>query len=133
MNSTEALERTRAVIRRQHKTIATEQTYLHWLRHYIAALGGMPKTLASEQKLERFITDLALKKNVSASTQNQAFNAILFFYKAMLGTPLKEVDALRATRPERVRRAPKGKETTVFSSVSLTPCFSGVLVAGESF
>src|SRR2546427_13220812 len=102
MNSTEALERTRAVIRRQHKTMATEQIYLHWLRHYMVALREMPKTLASEQKLDHFLTDLALKKNVSASTQNQAFNAILFFYKDVLGTPLKEVDGLRSTRPERV-------------------------------
>ena len=111
MNSTEALERTRAVIRRQHKTLATEQTYLHWLRHYMVALGGMPKTLTSEQKLEGFLTELALKKNVSAATQNQAFNAILFFYKDVLGTPLKAVDALRATRPEHVRHAPTVEET----------------------
>jgi hypothetical protein len=81
MNSTEAVERARAVIRRQHKTIATEQTYLHWLRHYMLALGQMPALLSSEQKLERFLSDLALRKNVSASTQNQAFNAIVFFYK----------------------------------------------------
>jgi len=111
MNSTEALERTRAVIRRQHKTMATEQTYLHWLRHYMVALGKLPKTLTSEQKLERFLTDLAVKKNVASATQNQAFNAILFFYKDVLGTPLKAVDALRATRPERVRRAPTVAET----------------------
>src|SRR6266487_4968921 len=75
MNSTEALERTRAVIRSQHKSIAKEQVYLHWLRHYIAALGQMPTFLSSEQKLERFLTDLALRKNVYAATQNQAFNA----------------------------------------------------------
>jgi len=62
MNSTEALERTRAGIRRQHKTMATEQVYLHGLRHYIAALGQMPPFLSSEQKLERFLTDLALGK-----------------------------------------------------------------------
>src|SRR6266487_6049182 len=111
MNSTEALERTRAVIRSQHKSIAKEQVYLHWLRHYIAALGQMPTFLSSEQKLERFLTDLALRKNVSASTQNQAFNAILFFYKDVLGRPLQDVDALRATRPERVRRAPTVEET----------------------
>ena len=76
MNSTEALERTRAVIRRQHKTLVTEQTYLHWLRHYIAALGELPKTLTSEQKLEHFLTDLAVRKNVSAATQNQAFKLV---------------------------------------------------------
>jgi hypothetical protein len=77
MNPTEAVERLRSVIRRQHKTPATEQSYVHWLRHYMAALGEMPPNLSSEQKLERFLTDLAVKKNVAASTQNQAFNAIL--------------------------------------------------------
>ncbi len=76
MNSTEALERTRAVIRRQHKTMATEQSYLHWLRHYMVALGNLPKTLTSEQKLERFLTDLAVKKNVASATQNQAFKLV---------------------------------------------------------
>lgn len=111
MKPSEALERTRAVIRRQHKTMATEQSYLHWLRHYMAALGGMPASLTSEQKLERFLTELAVKKNVAAATQNQAFNAILFFYKDVLGKPLQAVDALRATRPERVRRAPTMAET----------------------
>lgn len=38
LNPHEAIERTRAVIRRQHKAIATEQTYLHWLGRYIGAL-----------------------------------------------------------------------------------------------
>ena len=111
MNSTEAIERLRAVIRRQHKTLATERAYLHWLRHYMAALGEMPGHLSSEQKLERFLTDLAVKKNVSASTQNQAFNAIRLFYQDALGQPLKDVEALRASRPEHLRRAPSVAET----------------------
>jgi len=57
---------------------------LHWLRHYIVALGQMPSLLSSEQKLERLLTDLALGKNVSAATQNQAFNAILFSLQARI-------------------------------------------------
>ena len=56
MNTSQAFERARAVIRRQHKTPATEQTYLHWLRHYMAALQEMPQSLTSEQKLARFLT-----------------------------------------------------------------------------
>lgn len=111
MNSTQALERARQVIRRQHKTLSTEHTYLYWLRKYIAGVQSMPDVLASEQKLERFLTDLALCENVSASTQNQAFNAILFFYRDVLGKPLANVDALRATRPDRVRRSPTVQET----------------------
>jgi len=54
MTARQALERARAVIRRQYKTMATEQVYWHWLRHYMAARGAMPKTLTSEQKLEHF-------------------------------------------------------------------------------
>lgn len=53
---------------------------------------------------------LALKREVSASTQNQAFNAVLFFYKDVLGQPLQKVDALRATRPDRIRYAPTREE-----------------------
>lgn len=111
MNSQKALELARAVIRRQHKAIATEQSYLGWLKRYIAAIRGMPNSLPSEQKLERFLSELALRQNVSASTQNQAFNAICFFYRDVLAQPLKQVDALRATRPAHLRHAPTVAET----------------------
>lgn len=111
MNPTQAIERTRAVIRRQHKAIATEQSYLHWLGRYIRALRHLPPELPSEQKMERFLTELALNQNVSASTQNQAFNAILFFYKDVLGVELKNVKALRASRPSQLRHAPTVEET----------------------
>ena|SRR6266550_342832 len=89
MTTTEAVERMRGVIRRQHKAISTEESYLSWLRRYIAAIREMPPVIASEQKLELFLTELALSRGVSASTQNQAFNAILFFYRDVLGCPLK--------------------------------------------
>jgi len=121
MNSTEAVERTRAVIRRQHKTIATEQTYLtylHWLRRYMVALVQMPTVLSSEQKLERFLTDLALRKNVSASTQNQAFNAILFFYKDVLGRA--PMTWMRCPSPDRsgcVARRRLRKHAACFAAV----------------
>lgn len=111
MNTTEAIERVRQVIRRQHKALATEETYVHWLRRYMGALRQMPPELPSEKKVERFLTDLACKLHVSASTQNQAFNAILFFYKQVLGQSLGNVCALRATRPAHERHAPTLAET----------------------
>lgn len=111
MNATEAIGKMREVIRRQHKAQATEANYMHWLRHYMVALREMPPTLSCERKLERFLTDLALKRVVAAGTQNQAFNAIAFFYKDVLGNPLRDVDALRATRPVQVRHALTVSET----------------------
>jgi integron integrase len=111
MNATAAILRLREVIRRQHKALATEESYVHWLRHYMAALEEMPASLPGEQKLERFLTRLALERNVAASTQNQAFNAITFFYRDVLGKPLQRVDALRAVRPAHLRHAPSLGET----------------------
>ena len=81
MNTTQAVQRLRDVIRRQHKALATEASYVQWLRRYMAAIRHLPNTLTSEQKLERFLTQLARQHDVAASTQNQAFNAIVFFYK----------------------------------------------------
>lgn len=107
MNDSIATQRLIEVCRRQHKSLSTERTYGLWLKEYMAFIRGHPGAalMTGEKKLEAFLTMLALKRNVAASTQNQAFNAIRFFYKDVLGLPLKDVDALRATRPERVRMA----------------------------
>lgn len=75
------------------------------------AVQRFPDTLTSEEKLERFLTDLACKRSISASSQNQAFNAVLYFYKDVLGRPLQGVDAMRATRPARMRTAPSVTDT----------------------
>jgi integron integrase len=104
MNTQQAVQRLREVVRRQHKAISTESSYVFWLRRYSGVL-------TSEQKLERFLTELARDRCVSAVSQNQAFNAILFFYRDVLGQPLQDVIALRATRPARMRTAPSIEHT----------------------
>lgn len=111
MNTTQAILKLRAVIRRQHKALATENTYQFWLRRYMAAIRQMPNSLSSEKKLERFLTELAQRQDIAASTQQQAFNAIVFFYKDVLEMPLQAVDALRVTRPAHLRHAPTVTET----------------------
>jgi integron integrase len=111
MNLPGAIERLRNVLRRQHKAIATEASYVYWLRHYVTALKAMTNSLSSEQKLENFLTHLARHRELSASTQNQAFNAILYFYNEVLRQPLQNIDALRARRPARLRHAPTVPET----------------------
>ncbi len=111
MTSTKVIDRLRQVLRRQHKALSTEDSYSFWLRRYISAVRRMPKDLSSERKLEPFLTELALRDNVAASTQNQAFNSVVFFYKEALGQPLGNVDALCATRPVHERHAPSIPET----------------------
>ena len=113
MKALEAIEKMKCVIRRQHKSLATEESYCGWLRRYMAFLNsskvaGMPNI---EKKLEAFLTHLARDCDVSASTQNQAFNAIIYFYKDVLGTPLQGINALRASRASQMRHAPTLGET----------------------
>src|SRR5436190_14784697 len=111
MNPSKAIDRMREVIRRQHKSLSTEDCYLFWLRRYIHALENIPDDLLSEKKLERFLTDLAVREDVAATTQNQAFNAVVFFYAQVLEQPLGNVDALRAKKPVRERHAPSVADT----------------------
>ncbi len=111
MHPDQAVQQLRQVLRRQHKSLATESMYAHWLRHYMNALRQMPPDLPSRQKLERFLSDLACERNVAASTQNQALNAILFFYKEVLNQPVHGVDALRAKCLARLRHAPTPAQT----------------------
>jgi integron integrase len=90
----------------RHLAISTEKTYVHWLGRYAAFLKDPKfKTMPTEDKLEAFLTSLALT-GVSASTQNQAFNALLFFYRDVLKQELGPVDSLRAKRPAALRHCP---------------------------
>ena len=104
MKEAEVLSRLSDVCRRKHLSLATEKSYRGWLQSYIRALAGLPPGWSSEKKAEAFLTDIA-KRGVAAATQNQALNAVAFFYKEVLGNPLGTVDALRVRRPGTVRAA----------------------------
>jgi hypothetical protein len=68
MKSEQALERLRIVIPRQHKALATEESYVFWVRRYIHSLRTVSPGLTSEKKFELFLTSLALRHNVAANT-----------------------------------------------------------------
>ena len=98
-----AIETTRDVIRRKHLAHSTEENYLQWINRFArfvaARCAGDAKP---EQKMEAFLTQLA-RQDVSASTQNQAFCAILFFYREVLKVEIGKIDSLRAKKPVRLR------------------------------
>lgn len=116
MNEREADKRLVDVLRMKHMALSTEQSYRGWLRRYIGFLKTDTHGGTREQKMERFLTFLA-RDGVSASTQNQAFNAIRFFYVEVLKVSLENVDALRANRPAHVRTAPDRVTTENFLSL----------------
>jgi len=73
--------RVRDLIRLKHYSIRTEKSYLSWILRYIAFHNERdPKEMANAE-IEAFLSHLAVDLRVSAATQNQAFNALLFLYK----------------------------------------------------
>jgi integron integrase len=89
-------------MRLKHYSLRTERTYCDWIRRYIHfhVLKAREELLiAPEAKVELFLSDLAVRGQVAASTQNQAFNALLFLYGQILQRPLENVQAVRADRP----------------------------------
>lgn len=94
----------RDAIRLRHFSLRTEKSYVLWLQSHMKAVRECPAEWAAEKKVERFLTNEA-RRGVSAGTQNQALNALLFFYQAVLGKPLAKIEAARAVRREAVRVA----------------------------
>jgi integron integrase len=97
------LDQIREAIRIKHYSIRTEQAYLQWIKRYILFHGKRhPKDLGADE-LRAFLSDLAIRGQVSASTQNQALNAILFMYREVLKTELPWIDGVqRAKRSQRL-------------------------------
>jgi integron integrase len=92
------LDLVRDKIRFKHYSYSTERTYVHWIKNYILFHNKKHPIEMGKSEIESFLTFLATKKRVSPTTQNQAFNAILFLYKEVLGIDMSEwnIQALRA-------------------------------------
>ena len=91
------------MIRLRHLSINTERTYLSWLRSFYRFVGGKPPCELDSSDVKDFLTQLAAERHVSPSTQNQAFNAILFFFRYILEKQIDDLDgALRARRKKRL-------------------------------
>ena len=91
------------VCRTEHYAYRTEETYLKWIKRFIAFHGNKhPREMGAEE-VQNFLTNLAVERKVSASSQNQALSAILFLYKKVLDIDLPwMVDVVRAKRSRRV-------------------------------
>jgi integron integrase len=85
------------IIRLKHYSIRTEQSYVDWAKRYIFFHGKKhPKDMGGAE-VGAFLTHLAIQRKVSASTQNQALNALVFLYKQVLNMELGPIgDAVRA-------------------------------------
>jgi integron integrase len=96
------LDRLRRACRVRQFSPRTEHCYATWAARFIRFHGLRHPSTMGAPEIELFLTDLAANGHVAASTQNQAFAALLFLYQQVLGLELPRLDALRARRPRRL-------------------------------
>lgn len=98
------LAKVRDLCRLRHYSLSTEKTYCGWIGSYIDWLAKYGRDLPdSRARVEAFLTREA-HRGCAASTQNQAFNALLFLYREVRGEELPRIHALRAKRPVQLRQ-----------------------------
>jgi integron integrase len=97
------LDQVRHAIRIRHYSPRTEETYVHWIKRFIFFHNKRHPVEMGEKEIARFLSSLASEQRVSASTQNQALNAILFLYRHVLSKDIGYVEGVvRANRPKRL-------------------------------
>lgn len=90
-------------LRIRHYSATTTRSYIRWVVRYVRFHGTRHPSELGQAAVVEFLSALAIRNGVSASTQNQAMAAISFLYREVLGTPLEQLDPIpRAKRPIRV-------------------------------
>lgn len=97
------LDRLRIHLRTRHYSIRTEEAYVDWARRFILFHGKRHPQEMGASEVEAFLSHLAVDRQVSASTQNQAKAALLYLYKQVLQVDLPWLDeVVQAKRPRRL-------------------------------
>lgn len=97
------LDQVRDAIRTRHYSLHTEKAYVQWIKRFIFFHHKRHPRELGEAEVGQFLSFLATESRVSASTQNQALNALLFLYREVLEKPLGYINGVvRAKRPKRL-------------------------------
>ena len=97
------MDQLKEALRARHYSRRTEKTYCSWVRRFIFFHNVRHPAEMAEPEINAFLTDLAVKQKVSASTQNQALSALLFLYRHVIGREVGNLgDVVRARKPKRI-------------------------------
>ena len=93
-----------AAIRLRNYSSRTLEAYRFWIAKFQAFVRSHPTADLGSHEVRGFLSDLAVRHRVAASTQNQAFNALLFFYRHILRREFGKLDGV--VRAKRHRYVP---------------------------
>jgi integron integrase len=105
------LERCRKILRLQHKAYRTEKCYLGWVRRFLTDVAPIDRSEIASEHVKHFLSYLAVERQVSTATQDQAFSALLFFCRHVLDIEIDELaTTIRARRPRKLPIVLSGTE-----------------------
>ena len=84
----------RQALRLRHYSRRTEEAYVHWVRRFVVFHRMRHPAELGDAEISQFLTDLAVRRRVSASTQNQALGALLFLYREVFGQRVAWLDGM---------------------------------------
>lgn len=127
-----AAEEMRRIMRLRHLSYRTEKTYISWLRKFCIHVKKKSPEFLSSKEVENYLSYLAVERQVSRSTQNQAFNALLFFYRNVLKRKLDDItSSVRARVRHRLPVVLSNQETEkVLSKLKGIHKLVGMLIYG---
>jgi integron integrase len=103
MTSSPFLNEIRAAIRLRNYSIRTEKAYVDWSKRFIRFHGNSHPAELHDAEVVEFLTHLAVNRHVSASTQNQALNALVFMYRHVVKHALGDITSTtRAKQPKKL-------------------------------
>ena len=121
-------------IRSRHYSIRTEKAYLDWVRRFIAFQGyADPRGIDATCAVKEYLDYLAIEREVAASTQNQALNALVFFFNHALKKPFGEMETfVRAKRPQRLPEVmTRGEVQALFDQMEgISALMAGLMYGG---
>jgi integron integrase len=126
------LDRVRGVLHARHFSPRTEKAYVAWIRRFILFHGKRHPDRLGAPEVTGYLSHLASNRHVSASTQNQAFSALLFLYREVLGRELAGLEEVpRARLPDRLPVVLAREEVgAVLRQMSGTPALMASLMYG---
>jgi integron integrase len=126
------LDQVRQAIRTRHLSPHTEQAYIGWIKRFIFFHNKRHPAEMAEAEIGNFLSNLATDAKVSASTQNQALNALLFLYHEVVDKKIGLLQGVvRAKRPSRLPVVLTKEEVQrLLNSIDGTPWLMAMLLYG---
>lgn len=127
------LDQVKTHLRSLHYSRRTEESYINWIKRFIIFNNKMHPEQLGKDQISKFLNHLAVERNVSASTQNQALQAILFLYKEIIHKDVGWVDDIQ--RPVKPKHIPvvfsQSEARIVLNNISGLPQFIAQLLYGS--